>query len=67
MKAFKLKFKKWRYYFIPGAWRWLKRCNQILNAKETQEIIDKQVLENISKFFTCGEFQSYKKVHKSIP
>ena len=40
MQFYKLKFRKWYYYLIPGARRWLKEVEKTLNTPEIQEQID---------------------------
>lgn len=36
MAGIKLKYKRWWYYLIPGARRWLKECDKILNSESQQ-------------------------------
>lgn len=49
MKHFSLHFRKWYYYLIPGAWKWLRKTEKTMNEPEFVEKVEDEIYKQESE------------------
>lgn len=55
-KTIKLNFRKWRWYFKPSYWRWLRDCEEYMNSSEVRRQIEADV--RLRNDIALGIFES---------